>query len=102
MSYDSPFWVQYERVPSIIDPTHTVQTITGAATLSGFKTGEVGDDEAYTDLQYVRLRCIDDPTSGTMYGQHRESLGASDFEERAPTFMPMASLIAMSRPGGTR
>lgn len=80
VAYESPFWVQYERVPSVIDTTHQVQTLTGAATVSGFKTGEMGDDEDYTDLQYVRLRCLNDPDSGLMSAQHRETLGSNDFQ----------------------
>lgn len=80
VAYNSPFWVQSSRVPAIIDTTHKVQTLTGRATTSGFRTGEIGDDEAYTDLQYVRLRCVDDPDAGTMAGLHRQTLGSTDYE----------------------
>jgi hypothetical protein len=79
VSYDSPFWVNASRVPSIIDPSHVVQTLTGPSTNSALQTGEMGDDEAYSDLQYMRLRCRTDPASAVMYGLHRTSLGGSDY-----------------------
>jgi hypothetical protein len=79
VSYNSPFWVNAARVPSIITPDHTVQTLTGPSVQSALQTGEFGDDETYTDLQYVRLRCRTDPASAVMGGFHRQSLGSSDY-----------------------
>ncbi|HEX3573812.1 MAG TPA: hypothetical protein VHU42_04350, partial [Rhodopila sp.] len=79
IAYNSPFWLSASRLPAIIDHDHKVQTLNGVATNSTLTTGELGDDEAYTDLQYVRIRCTQDPTTGFMSGRHRETLGSLDF-----------------------
>jgi hypothetical protein len=75
--WDSPFWTSVALQPSIIDTTHTIQTLTGSAGQSSLMTGDFGDDEMYSDLQYVRLRAAQDPTSATMTAQHRETLGGT-------------------------
>jgi PKD repeat protein len=85
VAYNSPFWVNASRVPSIISPAHTVETLTGPCTASALQTGEMGDDETYTDLQYVRLRCKTDPASATMAGMHRRTLGSTDYETSKTT-----------------
>lgn len=79
IAYNSPFWVSATRVPSIIDNTHTVMTLTGIAQVARLTTGMYGDDEAYTDLQYVRLRCAQDPDSGFMSARHTITLGSARF-----------------------
>lgn len=79
VAYNSPFWVNAARVPSIIGPDHTVQTLTGPCDVSALQTGEIGDDESYTDLQYVRIRCKTDPASAQMGGLHRNTLGSKDY-----------------------
>ena len=79
VAYNSPFWVSASRVPSIITPARVVATLTGPSTASILQTGEIGDDEAYSDLQYVRIRCKTDPASASMSGLHRNSLGSSEY-----------------------
>jgi hypothetical protein len=81
VSYNSPFWVQSSRVPAVIDTAHRVQTLTGATVTCGLQTGEFGDDEVYTDLQYVRIRCVLDPVSATMATRHRYTLGNTKDEQ---------------------
>lgn len=73
--YNSPFWTSVATQPSIIDTTHTIQTLTGAAGQSAITTGDFGDDESYSLLQYVRMRFAQDPTSATMSTQERTTLG---------------------------
>jgi hypothetical protein len=73
--WNSPFWTSVATQPSIIDTSHTIQTLTGAAGQSSITTGDFGDDESYSLLQYVRLRCAQDPTSATMSTQERTTLG---------------------------
>jgi hypothetical protein len=80
VAYNSPFWVQASRVPAVIDASHLVQTLTGPARTTLLQTGEIGDDESYSDLQYVRIRCRTDPASATVAGIHRETLGSAEFE----------------------
>ncbi|MFP3638113.1 hypothetical protein [Paraburkholderia sp. SIMBA_054] len=75
--WDSPFWTSVALQPSIIDTTHTIQTLTGSATQSSLTTGDFGDDEMYSLLQYVRLRCAQDPASASMSTQHRDTLGGT-------------------------
>jgi hypothetical protein len=73
--WNSPFWTSVGVLPSVIDPTHTVQTLTGAAGQSSLMTGDFGDDEQYSLLSYVRPRFAQDPTSATMTTQERFTLG---------------------------
>jgi hypothetical protein len=76
--YNSAFWVRSERIPAIIDTTHKVQTITGVATASGFTTTQLGDDEVFTYLSYVRLRCQPEPKTALMAGDHSNTLSGTD------------------------
>jgi hypothetical protein len=85
VAYNSPFWVSASRVPAIIDAQHMVQTLTGPSMSSALQTGFIGDDEAYSDLQYVRIRCRTDPASALMAGMHSVTLGSSEFETSQTT-----------------
>jgi hypothetical protein len=87
VSYNSPFWVQSSRIPAVIDTTHKVQTLTGATVTCGLRTGEFGDDEIYTDLQYVRIRCVLDPISASMVTRHRYTLGNTKDEQTVSTVL---------------
>lgn len=75
--WDSQYWTSVATQPSVIDTTHTIQTLTGAAGQSSLMTGDFGDDEEYSLLQYVRLRAAQDPASATMTTQHRDTLGGA-------------------------
>lgn len=77
VSWNSPFWTSVALQPSVIDTTHTIKTLTGAAVQSTLTTGDYGDDESYSTLQYVRLRASQEPTSATMTTQQRNTLGAA-------------------------
>lgn len=78
IAYNSPFWVSASRVPAIVDETNVVQTLTGIAQNSMILTGDFGDDEDYTDLQYVRIRCTQDPATATMSARHSATLGGGN------------------------
>lgn len=56
ISYDSQFWLSGGRALAAFDASHQFQTLTGAAGVSGFTTGDVGDDFQYSLLSEVRLR----------------------------------------------
>lgn len=73
--WNSPFWTSVALQPSVIDTSHTIQTLTGAAGTSSLMTGDFGDDEEYSLFQYLRLRCAQDPASASMTTQHRVTLG---------------------------
>ncbi|MCA7085849.1 hypothetical protein K7G19_19860 [Cupriavidus sp. DB3] len=75
--WNSPFWTSVATQPSIIDTAHTIQTLTGEAGQSTIMTGDFGDDEQYTLLQYVRLHAAQDPQSASMTTQHRVTLGGN-------------------------
>jgi hypothetical protein len=75
--WNSPFWTSVGVLPSIIDMTHTIQTLTGAAGESSLTTGDFGDDESYSLLSYVRPRFAQDPASATMTTQERFTLGGA-------------------------
>lgn len=73
--WNSSYWTSVGLHPSIIDTHHTIQTLTGIAGESSLTTGDFGDDEQYTLLPYLRLRCSQDPASAVMTTQHRATLG---------------------------
>jgi hypothetical protein len=54
--YNSAYWSQLSVLPSIIDATHTLQSLSGVATNSSLTTGWFGDDAAFTYLQGILPR----------------------------------------------
>lgn len=53
---DSPFWLAGSSALAVFDTSHQVNTMTGAPAASSFTTGDVGEDDAVTTLQQIRLR----------------------------------------------
>jgi hypothetical protein len=66
VSFDSPFWLTGTRALSVFNTSHQLQTLTGASVSSSLTTGEVGDDDAVSLLQQIRLRYSTAPTSATV------------------------------------
>lgn len=55
-SFDSQFWLTGGRALSVFNTSHQLQLMTGASAASNFTTGDVGDDEAVTHLNRIRVR----------------------------------------------
>jgi hypothetical protein len=77
--YDAPFWTAVGILPSIVDDTHTVRTLTGTAEGSKIITGYFGDDEQYSTLQSVRPRFIKAPKNGSSLSWHADVLGNTPY-----------------------
>ena len=54
--YDSPWWLQGQLNPSIVNASHVPQTLTGVAGASYYTTGFLGDDQEFTYVRSVRPR----------------------------------------------
>lgn len=55
-SFDSQFWLSGGKSLSIINTSHQLQSMTGNSVSSSMTTGEVGDDDAVSALNKIRLR----------------------------------------------
>lgn len=71
-SYDGAFFAAGTPVPSIIDTTHTIKTLTGASVSSDFTTGDLGAEERMSLLQRARLEYLTAPTTGSMTNYYRQ------------------------------
>ena len=83
VGFDSPFWANGARVLSIFDSSNQLRSYTAESTGSSLTTGEVGDDDAVSRLQQIRLRYGQAPASATAQAQHMANSGG--------TFLPGAS-----------
>lgn len=55
-SFDSQFWLSGGRSLSIFNTSHQLQAMTGTSVTSSMTTGDVGDDDAVSALNKIRLR----------------------------------------------
>lgn len=65
-SFDSQFWLAGGRSLSIFNSSHQLQAMTGASVSSSMTTGDVGDDDAVSALNKIRLRYAVAPASSTV------------------------------------
>ena len=65
-SFDSQFWLSGGKSMSIFNTSHQLQSMTGPSTVSSMTTGDVGDDDAVTALNKIRLRYAISPASATV------------------------------------
>lgn len=65
-SFDSQFWLSGGKSLSVFNTSHQLQAMTGASTTSAMGTGEVGDDDAVSSLNKIRLRYARSPVSATV------------------------------------
>lgn len=65
-SFDSQFWLSGGRSLSIFNTSHQLQAMTGTSVSSSMTTGDVGDDDAVSALNKIRLRYAAAPTSSTV------------------------------------
>lgn len=75
VGFDSPFWANAARVLSFFDSANQLKSYTGLSTGSSLTTGEVGDDDAVSRLQQIRLRFAQAPTSATVQTLHSANSG---------------------------
>jgi len=73
--YDSQFWLAGGQVFSLFDSTHQVVNMVGASVSSGFSTGDMGDDDLVTMIDYVRLRFLQTPSAATVTGSVKQVEG---------------------------
>jgi hypothetical protein len=77
VGFDSPFWSAGARVLSVFDSSNQLKSYTGLSTGSSLTTGEVGDDDAVTKLQQIRLRYGRAPSSATVQTLHSQNSGGT-------------------------
>lgn len=77
IGYDSEFWNETSPVPTIINTSHTVQTLLGSSVSSDFTTGDLGDDFQVTMLRQARLRFSDQPTTAGMTNYYTMESGGN-------------------------
>lgn len=77
VGFDSPFWAAGARVLSVFDTTNQLKSYAGESLASGLTTGEVGDDDAVSRLQQIRLRYATAPASATAQAWHMANSGGT-------------------------
>lgn len=77
-AYDSPFWQAGAPVMSVIDTTHTLQTLTGASSNFRVKTGYVGDDQQVSTCIRVLPRWGIKPLTATITPRTVMALGDTE------------------------
>jgi len=65
-SFDSQFWLAGGRSLSIFNTSHQLQSMTGVSVSSSMTTGDVGDDDAVSALNKIRLRYAVSPIAATV------------------------------------
>lgn len=65
-SFDSQFWLAGGKSLSIFNTSHQLQAMTGASVGCSMTTGEVGDDDAITSMNKIRLRYALAPTTAAV------------------------------------
>lgn len=75
--YDSPFWLPAAENAAIIDSTHTLATLSGAAGASSFTTGDIGDESQYVLCDRFQVRYLQAPASATCSGTLRDDSGGA-------------------------
>lgn len=65
-SFDSQFWLSGGKSLSIFNTSHQLQAMTGTSVSSSMTTGDVGDDDAVSALNKIRLRYAIAPESASV------------------------------------
>jgi hypothetical protein len=74
---DSPYWLTGGQLPAVFDTTHSLMSLTGTCGSSGFITGDMGDDDAVTCLERVRIRFLLQPATASCTGRYTMNEGGS-------------------------
>lgn len=77
LTYDSPFWTQNYPVPTIVDTSHVMQTMTGTPGTCSITTGDMGDDQIFSLLSRIIPRFSTAPASATLTNYYRDTSGSS-------------------------
>lgn len=85
ITYDSPFWVAGAQSPAIIDTTHKIQTLTGAAGASSLTTGDIGDDKQVFFVSRVKPKYLTQPTTASLTNYSKMSIGDAPTLESVTT-----------------
>lgn len=75
VSFDSQYWIAGGRVMTIFDSSHQMSSLTGVTGASSMTFFDIGDDQAVTKLQRMRVAYLNSPTSATCTGYPRMSRG---------------------------
>ena len=75
--YGSSIFVSGYPVPAIFNTSHKLCTMSGTPTTSSYTTGDIGDDNVESLLQFVKPRFITAPTSGNQTNYYRQNMGDS-------------------------
>jgi hypothetical protein len=77
VSYNSTIWTSGYPIPAVFDTTHTLKSLDGTSSTSGFRLGDLGEDERFSTITRVRPRFFTAPTSATLTNYYRNNLGDS-------------------------
>jgi hypothetical protein len=77
ISYDSTIWTSGYPIPAVFDTSHNLKTLDGVSSTSGFRLGDIGDDERFSTVMRVRPRFYTEPDSATLVNYYRNNLGES-------------------------
>jgi hypothetical protein len=71
VSYDSTIWTSGFPLPAVFNTSHTLQTLDGTSSSSGFRLGDFGDDEKYMTVLGVHPRYTVSPSAATLVNYYR-------------------------------
>jgi hypothetical protein len=74
---DSQYWMAGGQTPSYFNESHQLVSLTGATSASSFTTGDMGDDDAVTMIERVRVRFAKSPATATATGFYKMNEGDS-------------------------
>jgi hypothetical protein len=75
LTYDLAWQNDSQIQPAIIDISHRVKTLSGAAETTSFTTGDLGDDSRFFCVNRIRPRFLTRPTSATWTHYYRNNPG---------------------------
>ena len=74
-SYDTAFTYAGTPHNAFFDTSHTLQTLTGAASDSSITTGDYGDDSQFTTVTRIKPRFLTSPTTAQLTNYYKNELG---------------------------
>lgn len=68
IEWDSQTWEAGGKALAVFDSSHELRTLNGTSEGGSITTGDMGDDDAVSMLNQVRIRFLSEPTSATASG----------------------------------